>query len=69
MGLRVVTSLFVLSILLGVVQLWFAPWGAELFIKIEMTVAAFLLVALVVWMASRESKEDQANRSGEHLDS
>jgi hypothetical protein len=68
MAIKLMTGLFVLSILLGIVELWFVPWSPELFIKIEMTIAALFVVVLVIWFGNRESREDRANRSGMHLD-
>lgn len=68
MAIKTMTGLFVLSILLGIVELWFVPWSPELFIKIEMTIAALFVIVLAIWFAKRESREDRANRSGEHLD-
>jgi len=68
MAIKLVTFLFVLSVFLGIIQLWFVPWSPELFLKLEITVAALLLVVLVIWFAKRETREDKANRSGEHLD-
>lgn len=68
MAIKTMTGLFVLSILLGIVELWFVPWSPELFIKIEMTIAALFVIVLVIWFAQRESREDKANRSGMHLD-
>jgi uncharacterized membrane protein len=62
------TILVVLGIAAGLIQLWFAPWSAETFVKIEMTLGGLLAIVVVVWFAVREHKEDQATRSGDRLD-
>ena len=62
------TVLFVIAMLAGIVQLWFAPWSADTFMKIEMTLGAFIGIAIVIWFVVREYKEDKANRSGSRLD-
>jgi hypothetical protein len=66
--LAIGTILFVIAMLAGIVQLWFAPWSPDTFIKIEMTLGAFLGIAVAVWFVVREYKEDKANRSGSRLD-
>ena len=67
-GIALATALFVLGIVLGLIQLWFAPWSPALFLKLEMTVGALLIAILVVGFVVREYKEDKANRSGDRLD-
>jgi fucose permease len=62
------TILVVAGIAAGLIQLWFAPWSAETFVKIEMTLGGLLAIVVVVWFAVREHKEDQATRSGDRLD-
>lgn len=62
--LAVGAALFVVATLIGIVQLWFSPWSVDTFIKIEMTIGAFLGILVVLWFVVRESKEDKANRSG-----
>jgi len=60
--------LFILGVLLALVELWFSPWEPELFMKLEITVGAFLLVIVVVAFVRREYKENKAIRSGDRLD-
>lgn len=62
------TLLFVVGILLALLQLWFVPWSPEFFIKMEMTVGAFLLVVIVVYFVVREYREDKTTRNGDRLD-
>jgi SNF family Na+-dependent transporter len=62
------TGLFVLSVLLGIVQLWFNFFDPLVFIKLEMTVGALMLIIFAVWFVAKETREDKINRSGEHLD-
>lgn len=58
---------FVAGVILGLAQLWFAPWSAETFLKIEVTLAALLLIAVVVFYVIREHKDDVNTRSGDRL--
>jgi hypothetical protein len=60
--------LFVCAVLLGLTQLWFSPWSAQLFIKLEMTLGALLVVVLVLAFLLNESKASKSLRSGENLD-
>jgi len=62
--LAVGAAVFVVAMLIGIVQLWFSPWSVDTFIKIEMTIGAFLGIVVVLWFVAREYKEDKANRSG-----
>ncbi|HSC75461.1 MAG TPA: hypothetical protein VLB90_04395 [Pseudomonadales bacterium] len=67
-GIITGTGLFVLGILLGIAQLWFAVWDPLVFIKLEMTIGALILIVFAVWFVSKETREDKINSSGEHLD-
>ncbi len=62
------TALFVIGILAGIAQLWFAPWTSETFVKIELTIGGLLGIVIVVWFVLKEQREDRANRSGNRLD-
>jgi hypothetical protein len=68
MAIKFGTVLFVLGVVLGIIQLWLAPWSAALFWKLELTIGALLLIVVVVWFVRTEYAEDQANRSGGKLD-
>jgi hypothetical protein len=61
-------GLFVVGVLLGVIQLWFEPWSADTFIKLEITLGALLLIVCVISFFSKEYKEDKINRNGDQLD-
>ena len=67
-GISIASGLFILAILLGLAQLWFMPWHFEVFLKLEMTLAALFLIVCVVWFVAKESREDKRNRSGDRLD-
>lgn len=60
--------MFVAAVLIGVVQLWFTPWSPDIFLKLELTVGAALLIDIVICFVIRESNEDRANRGGGRLD-
>jgi hypothetical protein len=68
LGLVAGTALFVIGIVLGIVQLWLAPWAPETFVKVELTIGGLLGIVIVVWFVLKEQKEDRANRSGNRLD-
>ena len=67
-ALSTAIALFVVGVLLGLLQLWFSPWSGEVFVKIELTLAAMLLVLLVVWFAAKESAETRKNERGDDVD-
>jgi hypothetical protein len=60
--------LFVAAVLIGVVQLWFAPWGSDMFLKLELTVGAAFLIDIVICFVIKEQNTEQANRGGGRLD-
>ena len=62
------TILVVLGIAAGLLQLWFAPWTPETFVKIEMTLGGLLAIVVVLWFVVREHRQDKATRSGDRLD-
>jgi uncharacterized membrane protein YcjF (UPF0283 family) len=62
------TSLFVLAIVLGLLQLWFNLFSAAVFVKIELTLAALLVIAVVVAFAKREQRAANENKHGGPLD-
>lgn len=67
-GMKLTIGLFILGILTGLIQLWFAPWQPEFFVKIELTIGALLLIALVLCSVAKEQHDNKITRSGEHLD-
>lgn len=62
------TACFVLGIVLGVVQLWFTAWSPEVFVKIELTLAALFAIALVLWFTRSEYREYKKQRNDPRLD-
>ncbi|HET8871280.1 MAG TPA: hypothetical protein VFM48_12620 [Aquabacterium sp.] len=48
------TTLFILGVSLALIQLWLAPWSAELFLKLEITIGALLLIAITIWFIRKE---------------
>ena len=67
-GIVVAAGLFDLGVLIGIVELWFAPWSVELFFKLEMTIGALFAIVLVVWFVTKENAENLANKRGDRLD-
>jgi hypothetical protein len=67
-GIAIEAGLFVLGVLLGIVELWFAPWTPQFFIKLEITIGALFAVVGVIWFAAREFRENKITQSGERLD-
>ena len=66
-GIWISLCLFVIGVVVALIQLWFSPWESQLFIKFEMTIGAFLVIALVVIFVIREYNENKKNRSGKDL--
>ncbi len=62
------TTLVVLGIAAGLLQLWFAPWSPAFFAKLEITLGAVLTAALVIWYGQREYSDYTRQRDGDHLD-
>ena len=67
-GMKLTIGLFILGIITGLIQLWFAPWLPEFFVKIELTIGALLLIVLVLCFVAKEHHDNKITRSGEHLD-
>lgn len=67
-GIFIGSFLFVAAVLIGVAQLWFTPWAPEIFLKLELTVAAAFLIVIVICFVIKEYSEDKTNRDGDHLD-
>ena len=65
---KVAVVLFVLGIVVGLIQLWFVPWSPPFFIKLELTLGAFLLITLVLGFLANESKASKALRRGDRAD-
>lgn len=66
-GIWISLCLFVIGVGVALIQLWFSPWESQLFIKFEMTIGAFLAIALVIIFVIREYNENKKNRSGKDL--
>jgi len=62
------TGLFILSIILGIAQIWFTPWAAEIFAKIEITLGALLVINIVLLYVIKEYKAYKAINQSENLD-
>lgn len=67
-GMLLATFFFVLGILVALVQMWFTPWDAAFFLKLELTFAALFLIVLVVNFVIKEHRENEVTKSGENLD-
>jgi hypothetical protein len=62
------TALFVVGVVVFMAQLWFTPWSAETFFKVEMTLGGLLVIVVVVWFMVNEYRQDRQTRSGDRLD-
>ena len=67
-GISIGAVLFVASVVIGIVQLWFTPWSRDIFLKFELTVGAAFLINVVICFVIKEYKADRANRGGGRLD-
>ncbi|BCM24545.1 hypothetical protein [Methyloradius palustris] len=61
-------GLFVLSIVLGLAQIWVTPWSAEIFAKIELTLGAFLVIDIVLIYVIKEYNAYKVINQSENLD-
>jgi len=60
--------LFVASIVAGLLQLWFAPWSGQNFIKIELTLAAFFVIDIVLIYVIKEYKAYKSISQADEID-
>jgi len=60
--------LFVLSLILAIIQVWFTPWTAEIFVKIELTVGALLVIDVVLLYVIKEYKAYKSISQADQLD-
>jgi uncharacterized membrane protein YcjF (UPF0283 family) len=67
-GIFVGSVLFVAAVVIGVVQLWFALWSPDIFLKLELTVGAAFLIDVVICFVIKEFNDDRSNRGGGRLD-
>ena len=63
-GVSIATTLFVVGVVLGLLQLWLAPFSAAVFIKLELTLGALLVIALVLAFVRRERNASAASQDG-----
>lgn len=61
-------GLFVGWALLALVQLWFAPLGAELFVKLTISAAVVETVVIIVTLVLRECRSEKELKSKGYLD-
>jgi uncharacterized membrane protein YcjF (UPF0283 family) len=60
--------LFLAAILLALAQLWLTLWNPAIFMKMEITLGALLLVVLVVNFVIKEYQDNKSIRRGDNLD-
>ncbi len=68
LGTNVCIATFVLGALLAILQLWFEPMSAAIFVKVMMTLGVVFVVVLGTTLARREFLEDQRLRDSGHID-
>jgi hypothetical protein len=52
-------ALFLLGVLLGLLQLWFQPFSAEMFFKVIVTDGALLAICFIWGFLVKENKESR----------
>ena len=67
-GSIVCTILFVLSVILTVVQVWFSPFSSEIFWKLLFTLGAFFVAALAITLVMREYFSERELKKKGYLD-
>lgn len=67
-GVIICLSISVLWAALAIVQLWFEPMSAEVFIKISITAGVITTVTLLVTLAIREYLSDKELKDKNYID-
>jgi hypothetical protein len=67
-GMILGLGLFVGWALLALVQLWFTPLGAELFVKLTISAAVIEAVVIIVTLVLREYRSEKELKSKGYLD-
>lgn len=67
-GVIIGLGLFTAWALLALVQLWFAPLSAEVFIKLSISAAILETVVVIVTLVVREYRSEKALKSKGYLD-
>lgn len=67
-GSIVCTGIFVLSVLLTLAQVWFAPFEPALFWKLMFTLGAFFVIALAITLVLREYFSERELKKKGYLD-
>ena len=67
-GSIVCTALFVLGVFLCLVQIWLAPFGHEIFIKLLFTIGALFVVALAITLVTREYFSEKEMKKKGYID-
>lgn len=67
-GFIICTLLFVAGVVLCLVQLWFSPMEAALFMKLLLTIGALLVVALVITLVAREYLGEKDMKKNGYID-
>jgi hypothetical protein len=60
--------IFISAIAVALIQLWFAPWQAENFFKIEITLGALFVIAVALWFTRKEYKYYRRQQTDVRLD-
>lgn len=59
---------FVAGVAIALLQLWFAPWSAAVFFKLEITLGGIFLALVAVWFTRREYGEYRRQQDDDSLD-
>ena len=67
-GVSICFGLFILGVLIGLAQLWFAPWTVDTFAKLLITDGAALAIVLAWSVFARERRDMENIRRGGKLE-
>ena len=67
-SITVALALFVLGVVVGLLQVWTQWFSDELFVKIELTIGALLLIAVVLGYVVNEYRSYRAIQERSDLD-
>lgn len=66
-GALISTGFFILGAAALLLQLWFSPWSADVFLKIIISIGVLFIVSLVISFLLSEAQETKKLNEGKDL--
>lgn len=67
-GSIICTVIFFVSVILAVVQMWFSPIESAIFWKIQFTLGAFFVMALIITLVTKEYLSEKEMKDKGYID-